>query len=62
MNGRKEVPWPERIELNVWYVKNVSLGLDLKILFKTVFKVLTNADNENVGETAPAENTGDKDA
>lgn len=62
VNGRKEVPWPERIELNVWYVKNVSLGLDLKILFKTVFKVLTNADNENVGETAPTGNTGDKDA
>ena len=62
VNGRKEVPWPERIELNVWYVKNVSLGLDLKILFKTVFKVLTNADNENVGETAPAGNTGDKNA
>ena len=60
VNGRKEVPWPERIELNVWYVKNVSLGLDLKILFKTVFKVLTNADNENVGETAPADNKGDK--
>lgn len=62
VNGRKEVPWPERIELNVWYVKNVSLGLDLKIHFKTVFKVLTNADNENVGETAPAGNKGDKDA
>lgn len=62
VNGRKEVPWPERIELNVWYVKNVSLGLDLKILFKTVFKVLTNADNENVGETAPAGNKEDKDA
>lgn len=62
VNGRKEVPWPERIELNVWYVKNVSLGLDLKILFKTVFKVLTNADNENVGETAPVGNKEDKNA
>ena len=62
VNGRKEVPWPERIELNIWYVKNVSLGLDLKILFKTVFKVLTNADNENVGETAPAGNKEDKNA
>lgn len=53
VNGRKEVPWPERIELNIWYVKNISLALDLKILFKTVSKVLTNADNVNVGATAP---------
>lgn len=51
VNGRKEVPWPERIELNVWYAKNMSLWLDLKIFFMTVFKVATNANNENVGET-----------
>lgn len=59
VNGRKEVPWPERIELNIWYVEHVSLKLDLKILLKTVYKVLTNADNENVGATAPARNNGE---
>ena len=51
VNGRKEVPWPERIELNVWYAQHMSLGLDLKIFFMTIFKVVTNANNENVGET-----------
>ncbi len=51
VNGRKEVPWPERIELNVWYAKHMSLWLDLKIFFMTIFKVATNANNENVGET-----------
>ena len=51
VNGRKEVPWPERIELNVYYVEHVSLCFDIKILFMTVFKVVTNADNNNVGET-----------
>lgn len=51
VNGRKEVPWPERIKLNVWYAKNMSLWLDLKIFFMTIFKVATNANNENVGET-----------
>ena len=51
VNGRKEVPWPERIELNVWYVDNVSFGLDFKIFFLTIFKVFTNADNENKGAT-----------
>lgn len=51
VNGRKEVPWPERIELNIYYVEHLSFILDLTILFMTVFKVVTNADNNNVGET-----------
>ena len=51
VNGRKAVEWNKRIRLNVWYVENVSLGLDIKILFMTVFKVLANADNENIGAT-----------
>lgn len=51
VNGRKEVPWPERIKLNVYYVEHVSLWFDVKILLMTVFKVVTNADNNNVGET-----------
>lgn len=51
VHGRKTVEWNKRIELNVWYAENISFLLDLKILFMTVFKVLTNADNENVGET-----------
>lgn len=50
-HGRKDVEWHRRIDLNVWYVDHVSLWLDLKILFLTVFKVLTNADNENKGAT-----------
>ena len=52
VNGRKTVEWNKRIELNVWYVDNVSLWLDLKILWLTVWKVLSNEDNENVGATA----------
>lgn len=51
VNGRKEVPWPERIELNVWYAKHMSFGLDIKIFFMTIFKVVLNANNENIGET-----------
>ncbi|WP_461809609.1 sugar transferase [Faecalimonas sp.] len=52
VNGRKEVEWPKRIEMNVWYVENMSFLLDLKIFFKTIFKVFTNADNVNSTETA----------
>ena len=51
VNGRKEVEWHKRIRLNVFYVDHCSLGLDCLIMFMTVFKVLTNADNENTGET-----------
>lgn len=52
VNGRKEVEWPRRIEMNVWYVEHESLLLDLKIFFKTIIKVFTNADNVNSTETA----------
>ena len=51
VNGRKEVEWNKRIQLNVWYVDHVSLWLDIKIMFMTVFKVFTNADNANTGAT-----------
>lgn len=51
VNGRKDVEWHKRIELNVWYVDHMSLLLDIKIMFMTAFKVPTNADNENSGAT-----------
>ena len=51
VNGRKTVEWNERIKLNNWYVDHCSFLLDVKIFFKTINGVLTNADNENVGET-----------
>lgn len=40
VNGRNNRPWEEKFKLDVWYVDNWSLWLDLKILFLTVFKVL----------------------
>ena len=60
VNGRKGVEWNKRIQLNVWYVDHVSLWLDIRILFLTVFKVFTNADNENTGATVVQE-TGKTD-
>ena len=51
INGRKAVEWHHRIELNVWYVDNVSFWLDVKIFFKTIGKVLRNSDNVNVEKT-----------
>ena len=51
VNGRKTVEWNKRIELNNWYVDHCSFVLDLKIFFKTIAGVLSNANNENVEET-----------
>lgn len=55
VNGRKTVEWHDRIAMNVWYAENCSFLLDLKILFMTAFKVLRNADNENIGATVSKE-------
>lgn len=40
VNGRNKLTWPERIEKDIWYVNNVSIWIDLKILVKTVKVVL----------------------
>ena len=40
INGRASLPWPERIELDLWYVEHRSLWLDLTILARTVRMVL----------------------
>lgn len=49
VNGRNTLDWSTRFEYDVWYVENVSLWLDLKILFLTFIKVFRkegiNADN-----------------
>ena len=41
VNGRASLPWPERIELDVWYVDNRSLALDVRILLRTAWLLLT---------------------
>lgn len=51
VNGRKDVEWTKRIEMNVWYVQHVSFLLDLKIFFLTIIKVFTNANNQNTKRT-----------
>jgi lipopolysaccharide/colanic/teichoic acid biosynthesis glycosyltransferase len=41
VNGRVSLPWPERIELDVWYVEHRSLRLDLQILARTLRLLVT---------------------
>ena len=40
VNGRDELPIPEKVKLDVWYLKNRSFWLDFEILGMTVFKVI----------------------
>lgn len=38
-HGRNSISWSRKLELDVWYVDNMSFGLDLRIVFETVLKV-----------------------
>ncbi len=41
VNGRTSLSWPERIELDVWYVDHRSLRLDIRILVRTIKLLVT---------------------
>ena len=43
-NGRNAISWTKKFELDVWYVDNISLKTDLKVIFTTIKKVLQRAD------------------
>jgi lipopolysaccharide/colanic/teichoic acid biosynthesis glycosyltransferase len=50
INGRNSLTWDEKFNLDVWYVKNQSIWLDIKIIFKTFIKVLDKSDiNDEIG-------------
>lgn len=44
VNGRNKVTWTEKFKLDVWYVDNCSLGLDIKIVYMTIRNVLSSKD------------------
>ena len=50
VNGRNTLQWEEKFNYDLEYVKNVSFILDLKILFKTIAKVLRREDVIPLGE------------
>lgn len=50
INGRNSISWNEKFAYDVWYVENQSILLDLKIIFKTVLKVLDRSGiNDDIG-------------
>jgi sugar transferase EpsL len=58
VNGRNAISWEEKFELDVWYVDNQSLWLDIKILLLTVKKVVSQADISAEGEATMSKFTG----
>lgn len=61
VNGRNAISWEDRFRLDVWYVDNRSLWLDVKILFLTVKKVLVRDGISGEGEATMSKFTGNKD-
>lgn len=61
VNGRNTVDWPERFQLDVWYVDNRSLWLDIKVLFATVKKVLVRDGIAAEGEATMSKFTGNQE-
>ncbi|CEN83652.1 sugar transferase [Paraclostridium sordellii] len=50
INGRNNISWAEKFKLDVWYVDNQSLLLDIKVLFLTIYKVVKRYDINQEGE------------
>lgn len=50
VNGRNALSWASKFELDVWYVDHVSLGLDLRILWRTVASVVRREGISAAGE------------
>ena len=60
VNGRNAIGWDQKFALDVWYVKNLSLLLDIKILFLTVYKVFKKDGIYTTNEDIMPDFTGTK--
>lgn len=58
VNGRNALSWEEKFKLDVWYVDNCSLWLDLKILWLTLKKVIVREGISAAGEATMPKFTG----
>lgn len=61
VNGRNNISWEKKFELDVWYVDHLSLLTDCKIILSTIRKVLGRADISKDGEATTSEFMGSHD-
>lgn len=62
INGRNALTWENKFSLDVWYVDHWSLGLDIKILVRTVLKVLQRENISAPGQETMQKFTGSRSA
>lgn len=60
VNGRNAISWPEKFDLDLWYVENQSFWLDLKILFLTIYKVVKRDGISHENDVVMPKFTGNK--
>ncbi|PIE81624.1 MAG: sugar transferase [Chloroflexi bacterium] len=60
VNGRNAISWEEKFELDVWYINNMSLWLDIKILFLTILKICKCKDINQPGHATTEPFKGDQ--
>lgn len=60
INGRNAISWEKKFQFDVWYVENLSIFIDLKILFITIKKVIISKGISQVGEATVEVFKGDK--
>ena len=58
VNGRNNISWTKKFELDVWYVDHCTLLTDIKIIFLTIKKVLLRADISKEGQATTVKFTG----
>jgi lipopolysaccharide/colanic/teichoic acid biosynthesis glycosyltransferase len=60
VNGRNAITWEEKFKLDVWYVDNWSLWLDIKIIAMTIWKILKREGISQPGQATMKEFMGSK--
>jgi lipopolysaccharide/colanic/teichoic acid biosynthesis glycosyltransferase len=60
VNGRNAITWEEKFKLDVWYVDNRSLWLDMTIIFMTIWKILKREGINQPGHATMEEFRGGK--
>jgi sugar transferase EpsL len=60
VNGRNAISWDEKFDLDIWYVDNQSIWLDIKILYLTIKKVVTRDNINAEGELTMPKFLGSK--
>jgi len=61
INGRNNISWPEKFQLDIWYVDHWSFWLDIKILWMTIWKVFKREGVTQADEATTTYFTGNEE-